>query len=70
MARLSQHGGGAIDQLKDDLRFAREEVNDLSEKASVLEFQNYSLQSEKEVQIKSLFKMDMQLTNLRNRQIV
>ena len=56
MNRMSHHGGSAIEKLKEDLKFTRSELNELSEKCSVLEFENYSLKSDKEEQIKRALK--------------
>ena len=53
---MSHHGGSAIEKLKEDLKFTRSELNELSEKCSVLEFENYSLKSDKEEQIKRALK--------------
>ena len=41
MKRLNQMSGAAVDHLKEELKFARSEVNECSQKISTLEFQNY-----------------------------
>lgn len=56
MDRLSQHGGAAISILKDDLKIARTENNELAEKISKLEFETYSMRNEKESLMKNALK--------------
>lgn len=38
MTRLSNHGGAAVETLKEDLKLARQEINELSEINSQLEY--------------------------------
>ena len=48
MARLGRMNGAAFAQLRDDVKFAREEANDYSQKISALEFDIYSLKKDNE----------------------
>ena len=56
LKRLSQYGGSTIINLKEDLKTARHENNELAEKISKLEFETYSMKNEKESLIKNALK--------------
>lgn len=69
MTRLQNHGGAAVESLKEDLKFARQEVNELSELNSKLEYQVFSLKNEKEVYIKNALKSELLIKNMQAKQI-
>lgn len=64
MTRLSNHGGAAVETLKEDLKFARQEVNELSEINSKLEYEVFSMKNEKDAYIKNTLKSELLIKNM------
>ena len=64
MIKLCNHGGATIDILKEDLKIARNEVNELSEINSKLEYDVYSMRNEKDTYIKNALKSSLLIQNM------
>ena len=67
MFKLFNHGGAAIDTLKEDLKLSRNEVNELCEINSKLEYAVFSMKNEKESYIKNALKSSLLIQNMQNR---
>ena len=66
MARLQQSFGSSLDVLKEDLKDAREENNELTQKISGKEYTIYTLQNENEMFKEQITDLKLSVDNLEN----